>query len=140
MNTRYTDAERKLAVALNWTRTDYSDAVDEPSWRALGVAPGATKGSCTTHSCIPAWARSNDACVSLMIEHACFVRKELTGEGVPVMVARWSDKHGFEERIAVPIGEHRDEAAAFRYAAVIGVTTKAEAESASRELGDMVSA
>lgn len=57
-----------------------------------------------------------------------------------IMLARWSDKHGFAERIAVPIFEHASEAAAFRYAAVMGVTSKVNAESSARELGAMVRA
>ncbi len=135
MDTRYIDAEHKLAASLEWTEAAYAGAVDEPAWRAVGLAPGAIE-----RSCIPAWARSSEDCVNLMIEHACFVHKEVATAGEPVMVALWSDKYGFVERIAVPISEHASEAAAFRYAAVIGVTSKVEAESRARELGAMVSA
>jgi len=135
MDTRYIDAERKLAASLEWTEAVFASAVDEPSWRAVGLAPRAIE-----RSRIPAWARSNDDCVTLMIEHACFVHKEKTTAGEPVMVARWHDKHGFVERIAVPISDHASEAAAFRYAAVLGVTSKVDAESRARELGEMVAA
>ncbi len=135
MDTRYIDAERKLAAALDWTDAVYSGAVGETSWRAVGLAPSALE-----RSCIPAWARSNDDCVDLMIKHARFVRKEVTTAGAPVMVARWSDKRGFDERIALPISEHASEAAAFRYAALMGVTTKVETVSRDRELEAMVSA
>jgi hypothetical protein len=135
MDNRYIDAERKLAASLGWQHAVYTDAVDGPSWRAVGLAPGALE-----RSCIPAWARCSEACVSLMIEHVCFVHWEVTTTGQPVMVAHWSDKHGFCERIAVPISEHASEAAAFRYAAVMGVTSKVDADSRARELGAMVSA
>lgn len=135
MDARYIDAERKLAATLGWTDAVYAGTVGAPDVRALGISPGARD-----RTEIPAWARSNDDCVSLMLEHDCYVRKETTSDGQPVMVARWSDKYGFVERIAVAIAGHVDPAAAFRYAAVIGVTTKVEAESAARELDAMVSA
>ncbi|MFJ1470116.1 hypothetical protein [Massilia orientalis] len=135
MDTRYIDAERKLAASLEWTEAAFAGAVDEPSWRTVGLTPRAIE-----RSCIPAWARSNDDCVTLMIEHVCFVHKEKTTAGESVMVARWHDKHGFVERISVPISDHASEAAAFRYAAVLGVTSKVDTESRARELGEMVAA
>lgn len=135
MDARYIDAERKLAATLGWTDVAHAGTVDGPHVRALGIPPGAQD-----RIEVPAWARSNDDCVVLMLEHECYVRKEATSDGQPVMVARWNDKYGFVERIAVPISGHADPAAAFRYAAVIGVTTKVEAESAARELDAMVSA
>ena len=135
MDARYIDAERKLAATLGWMDATYTGSVDGALMRAQGIPPGAKD-----RTSVPAWARSNDDCVDLMLEHDCYVRKEATSDGQPVMVARWSDKYGFVERIAVPISGHLDPAAAFRYAAVIGVTTKVEAESAARELDAMVSA
>lgn len=135
MDVRYIDAERKLAAAMDWTATQYNGPADDAHWPATGIAPGATE-----RSSIPIWARSSEACVNLMIEHSCFVGKEVTSDGHPVMVARWSDKHGFGERIAVPIAEHAEEVGAFRYAAVLGVAAKVEAESRARTLADLVSA
>jgi hypothetical protein len=135
MNARYIDAERKLAVAMDWTDTDYNGPVGDWEWPVTGILPGALE-----RSSIPTWARSNDACVSLMIEHSCFVGKEVASDGQPVMVARWSDQHGFGERLAVPIAEHVDAETAFRYAAVLGVTAKVEAESRARAVADLVSA
>ena len=88
---------------------------------------------------VPAWARSNDACVELMLAHGCYVAQEVTDDGADVMVARWKDADGSPERIAVPTSEHASEAAAFRYAAVLGVTSKVEADSRARELKSMVS-
>ena len=74
------------------------------------------------------------------LSSTCFVAAEVTSEGQDVMVARWKGADGFAERIAVPTAGHLDEAAAFRYAAVLGVTAKVEAESRARELTAMVSA
>ncbi|MFC5511149.1 hypothetical protein ACFPOU_08410 [Massilia jejuensis] len=135
MDTRYINAEHKLAIALTWTGTDYSGLDGTRSGRAQGVAPGSTE---RTH--IPAWARCSEDCLKLMLAHRCFVAAEVTSEGADVMVARWTAADGFGERIAVPLAEHKDDAAAFRYAAVLGVTAKVEAEHAARELTDMVSA
>lgn len=135
MDARYIDAERRLAATLGWTEGRYSGAVDGLHGRAHGLPPGAQD-----RAQVPAWARSNDDCLTLMLEHDCYVRKEATSDGQSAMVARWSDKYGFVERIAVPISGHVDPAAAFRYAAVIGVTTKVEAESAALELDAMISA
>lgn len=135
MDTRYLNAERTLAAALDWTSTDYTGLADTRDGRAPGMAPGAAG-----IGYVPAWARSSDDCVSLMLAHRCFVAAEVTSEGTAVMVARWAGADGFGERIAVPTAEHADEAAAFRYAAVLGVTSKVEAESRARELRSMVSA
>lgn len=135
MDTRYINAEHKLAIALTWTGTDYSGLAGTRDGRAQGISPGSAE---RTH--VPAWARLNEDCVSLMLAHRCFVAAEATSDGVEVMVARWKGADGFPERIAVPLAEHVDDAAAFRYAAVLGVTAKVEAEHAARELTDMVSA
>lgn len=132
---RYLDAEHKLAIALDWTGIDYTGQAGTRDGRARGVAPGAT-----TIGDVPAWARSSDDCVSLMLEHRCFVVADVTTDGTEVMVACWRAADGFGERIAVPLAEHKDDAAAFRYAAVLGVTAKVQAEHASRELIDMLSA
>ena len=74
-----------------------------------------------------------------MLAHGCYVAQEVTDDGADVMVARWKDADGSPERIAVPTSEHASEAAAFRYAAVLGVTSKVEADSRARELKSMVS-
>ena len=135
MDTRYIDAEHKLALTLDWTETNYSGPAANATARAQGRAPGGgSRGD------VPAWARSNDACVKLMLAHGCFVAKEATSSGADVMVARWKNLDGFAERIAVPTSEHTNEASAFRYAAVLGVTSKVEEESRARELRSMVNA
>jgi len=135
MDTRYIDAEHKLATALGWTGADYTGLAAVRDGRAQGVVPDGTRSSY-----VPAWARSGDDCVRLMLAHRCFVTAEVTSDGVEVMVARWKGAHGFPERIAVPTGEHSDEDAAFRYAAVLGVTSKVEEQSRARELRSMVAA
>lgn len=135
MDTRYIDAERKLASALGWTGAAHTGLAAGCDSRAQGMAPA---GSISTH--VPAWARSGDDCVRLMLAHRCFVAAEVTSDGVDVMVARWTSSGGFQERIAVPTAEHANEAAAFRYAAVLGVTSKVEAENQARELASLVSA
>lgn len=135
MDTRYINAEHKLAIALGWTGADYAGMAGTPDGRVLGAAPGGAE-----RTYVPAWARSSDDCLRLMLAHRCFVAAEVTSEGADVMVARWKAADGFGERIAVPLAEHKDDAAAFRYAAVMGVTAKVEAEHAARELTDMVSA
>jgi len=135
MDTRYIDAERKLANALGWTGADYTGLAEVRDGRAYGMPPaGASSGY------VPAWARSGDDCVRLMLAHRCFVAAEVTSNGVGVMVARWMSSDGFPERIAVSTAEHLNEDAAFRYAAVLGVTLKVEAEAQARELAALVSA
>lgn len=135
MDTRYIDAERKLANALGWTGADYTGLAEVRDGRAHGMAPASTNSGY-----VPAWARSGDDCMRLMLAHRCFVAAEVTSDGVEVMVARWMSSDGFPERIAVPTAEHANEDAAFRYAAVLGVTSKVEAEVQARELTAMVSA
>lgn len=135
MDTRYIDAEHKLAIALDWTGADYAGMTGTPDARVLGTAPRGT-----ARAYVPAWARCSEDCLKLMLAHRCFVAAEVTSEGTDVMVARWTAADGFGERIAVPLAEHKDDAAAFRYAAVLGVTAKVEAESRARELRSMVAA
>lgn len=135
MDTRYLYAEHKLAIALGWTGLDYTGLASVPNARAKGMAPADTNSSY-----VPAWARSNDDCVRLMLTHCCFVAAEVTSDGVSVMVARWVSLDGFPERIAVATSEHMSDGAAFRYAAVLAVTLKAETESQANELRSMVSA
>lgn len=135
MNARYIDAERKLAVALNWTDTAYNGPTGDAHWPAVGIAPGqSARGS------IPAWTRSNDECVNLMLEHSCFVAKEVSDSGTVVMVARWAGVQGLPESLSVPVAQHDSNAAAFRYAVVLGVTAKVEAEAFARELDTLVAA
>ncbi|MDK6079498.1 hypothetical protein [Massilia varians] len=135
MNARYIDAERKLAVALNWTDTAYNGPTGDAHWPAVGIAPGqSARGS------IPAWTRSNDECVNLMLEHSCFVAKEVSDSGTVVMVARWAGVQGLPESLSVPVAQHDSDAAAFRYAVVLGVTAKVEAEAFARELDTLVAA
>jgi len=135
MDARYIDAERKLAAALGWTETHYNGPAADSHWRAVGYAPAAA-----TYSSIPAWARCSEDCLHLIVEHRCFVTEDVTAHGQAVMVARWSDAHGFGERIAIPIAEHAGAVAAFRYAAVLGVTTKVEAEARARAMVDLLTA
>lgn len=135
MDNRYLNAERTLAAALDWTRIDYAGLDDTRKCRAQGIAPGATE-SCD----VPAWARSSDDCVSLMVAHGCFVTAEVTSDGAPVMTARWKGADGFGESISVATAGHADKEAAFRFAAVLGVTSKVETESQGRELRALVQA
>lgn len=135
MNARYIDAERKLAVALNWTDTAYNGPAGDAHWPAVGIAPGEA-----SRRSIPAWTRSNDECVNLMLEHSCFVAKEVSASGALVMVARWAGAQGLPESLSVPVAQHGSEAEAFRYAAVLAVTAKVEAEAPARELNAMIAA
>jgi len=135
MDTRYIDAEHRLATALGWVGADYTGLAAVRDGRAQGMAPDGTRSGY-----VPAWARSGDDCVSLMLAHRCFVAAEVTSDGIEVMVARWKDAHGFPERLAVPSAEHASEDAAFRYAAVLGVTLQVEAKAQARELTSLVSA
>jgi hypothetical protein len=135
LDTRYIDAERKLATALGWTGVNYTGIAGVCDGRVQGVVPDGTGLDYA-----PAWARSGDDCVRLMVSHRCFVAAEMTSQGVEAMVAHWTGTHGLSECIAVPTSAHANDDAAFRYAAVLGVTSKVEAENLARELTSLVSA
>jgi hypothetical protein len=134
MDNRYIDAEHRLATALGWNNVNYTSLAGVHDGRARGVVPDGTRSDYA-----PAWARSADDCVRLMLAHRCFVEAEVTSQGVDVMVARWAGADGLPERIAVPTSAHANEEAAFRYAAVLGVTSKVETGNQMRELTALVS-
>lgn len=121
MRNRYIDAELKLAQLLGWTSVDQVLQKLRIAAYAYGFARGANE-----RTAIPAWARSNGDCTTLMLAHDCYVTLEQSPAGEDVMVATWMASVGFPARLTVRVADHQNKACAYRYAAVLAITTQLE--------------
>lgn len=109
---KYIEAEKKLAELLGWSKVKIGGAVDGsnvPNMWLSGVPSGGTE-----RVLIPLWTRDNAAAFALMVEHFCYPNEH---------------EFGIEcNGITADVSNHPTKESAVRYAIVMAVIAKLEAQ------------
>lgn len=116
MMDKYVEAEKKLAGLLGWT-------YKQP--RRIGVSYGWFRPDGVMHISPPEWCRYNAAAFALMVEHG--VRPTVLGDS-HVFADIIDDRGKILANVMTTLDQHPSKEAAVRYAIVMAVIAKLEAQ------------